>query len=58
MAFKGEPHIKDIKEFISLIIFPYRIGSLEILTKNREYEELKLLADFILKHNFPNIKGR
>ena len=34
-----------------------RIGSFEILTKSREFEELKILADFILTNNFPHIQG-
>jgi len=50
--------VKNERGAVVLRISPswFRIGSLEILTKSKEYEELKLLADFILKHNFPNIK--
>jgi len=33
----------------------FRFGSFEILAKNKEYEELKQLADFILTNSFPDI---
>lgn len=34
----------------------YRIGSLEILLKRKEPHTLKMLADFIIKHHFPEIE--
>jgi len=34
----------------------FRFGSFEILAKNKEYEELKQLAEFILTNSFPDIQ--
>lgn len=50
--------VKNERGAVVLRIAPswFRIGSLEILRKSREFEELKLLANFILKHNFSHIK--
>ena len=33
----------------------FRIGSLEILTENREVQLLKQLVDFVIQHHFPEI---
>ena len=33
----------------------FRIGSFEVLASNKEFEELKQLADFVLSNSFPEI---
>jgi len=56
MFYNGQ--VKNERGAVVLRVAPtwFRIGSLEILAKNREFEQLKTLADFILKNNFPHIK--
>jgi len=53
-------NVKNERGAVVLRIAPswFRIGSLEILTKSREFDELKILADFILTNNFPHIKEK
>ena len=49
--------LKPEKGAVVLRLAPtwFRIGSFEILAMNKEYEELKQLADFVLANLFPHI---
>ncbi|KAK3084191.1 hypothetical protein FSP39_009794 [Pinctada imbricata] len=53
--YDGHPQVERGAVVLRLAQSWFRIGSIEILTKNREIGLLRRLVDFVIEHHFPEI---
>ncbi|KAL1132579.1 hypothetical protein AAG570_010531 [Ranatra chinensis] len=56
ILYDGNPKFEPVSVVLRIAPSWFRIGSLEILTKNDEIDLLKALIDFIIKTHFPEIE--